>query len=262
MSLAEWAIRRLIIVIVATATVSAIGAGALGFFMGRNSSDDGPKASADPEPVSDVPTAAPPTGTPAVVVPPSSEATAAPAAGDSPIGAPTRVNQFGVPVGYPHTEAGAISACGNYFTAYNTPTNRTTDRIHEFFRSISIPTSADMLANGILEVDRANAAALGVPSIQDPSVNFDARPIGYQVESSSESEVKILVWATISFGVYDSTDPNKQAQSRWGSDRCQLSWDQDDWKLLNADDGPDGPLLRSRSAGEYRNFIMAGGPKE
>ncbi|WP_230204972.1 hypothetical protein [Parafrankia elaeagni] len=258
MSLTEWAFGRLIIVIVATATVTAIGAGGIGYVAGRHSSDSGPRTPADSDPAPEQSAEDPPE-TPAVAVSPTSEVPVA--ASDGPVGGPTRVNEFGVPVGYPHTEAGAISACGNYFTAYNNVTNRAEDRIRGFFGSISDQTSVETLASGILQVDEENAATLGVTSIQDPQVNFDARPLGYQIQSSSESDATIFVWGAISLGVYDSVDPIRQAQVRWGSEICQVRWQEDDWKLIDADDGPDGPLLHSRNAGEFRDFVMAGGPQ-
>ncbi|WP_076829973.1 hypothetical protein [Frankia sp. CcI49] len=258
-SLAEWAFGRLIVVIVAASTVTAVGVGTVAFFIGRQSVDTSPEASASAEPNPVVPSAQASAAPTAVVPTPDDVPTPTGEAG--PVGAPTRVNEFGVPVGYPHTSSGAISACGNYYTAYNNRANRSQEKIREFFSSIADPRSVETLASGILRVDQENAAILGVPSIQDPLVNFDARPLGYQIEASSDSEAKILVWGAISLGVYDSADPVKQAQVRWGSEICQVRWQQDDWKLINADDGPDGPLLHSRSAGDFKEFVVAGGPQ-
>ncbi|TCJ35416.1 hypothetical protein [Parafrankia sp. BMG5.11] len=257
MSLAEWAIRRLIIVIVATATVSAIGAGALGFFMGRNSSDDGPKASADPEPVSDVPTEAPPTGTPAVVVPPSSEATAAPAAGDSPIGAPTRVNQFGVPVGYPHTEAGAISACGNYIAATSMARNREHTRSHDLILSISDEETAKRLSDLLSGIDAETAKNFGVPSVISPQFTLNHRVIGYRVSNFNGGESKVEVLSAIAAGV-SGESPNLQPAMHWGTDICTINWDGSDWKLRDVSGGVEGHAMTERSSEAFERFALSG----
>ncbi len=65
-------------------------------------------------------------------------------------GMPTRINEFGIPVGYPHTEAGAISACGNYVAAYVDRRNRDTYQIKKVFNEISITGVAEKLSERII----------------------------------------------------------------------------------------------------------------
>ncbi|WP_084647221.1 RodZ family helix-turn-helix domain-containing protein [Parafrankia discariae] len=256
MSLAEWAIRRLIIVIVATATVSAVGAGAFGFFVGRNSSDDGSKASADPEPTSSVPTEAPPTGAPDVVVPPSSDATTAPAA-DSPIGAPTRVNEFGVPVGYPHTEAGAISACGNYIAATSITRNREHTRSHDLILSISDEETAKRLSDLLAEIDAETAKNFGVPSVISPQFTLNHRVIGYRVSNFSGEESKVEVLSAIAAGV-SGASPDLQPAMHWGTDICTINWDGSDWKLRDVSGGVEGHAMTERSSEAFERFALSG----
>lgn len=261
-SLTELATRRLGLFLGGTCLVTAIAAGSAGVAIGQHTSgggssgkDDGgtgvPSATSQPSPSATVVT----------VIPSATSAgadnTAAPA-GALP-GAPSRVNEFGIPVGYPHTEPGAISACGNYVSAYSDVRNREPSRIKAIFSSISLPSVADKFASQIVDIDKKNAGTYAVPSINDPSVNFVSRVLGYKINSASRDTVAIDVWSATSFGIYGSQDPDLQPQTRWGSDACTVQWSNGDWKLSEAGDGPTGPLMTDRPAEDFKQYAFVGG---
>ena len=256
-SLTEWATRRLIIVIVGTAAVTGVGATAFGRYVIPAQPDGEAGNPAAPAPV----VVSPPTGeTPVVVPEPTEDAAeeAQPTEEGSPFGAPTRLNEFGIPVGYPRTEAGAISACGNYVAAYGKVQNREPSRVHEVFRSIALPSAAERLANLIIEIDRENNETLGIDSLNSPNLNFNTRAAGYAVDSYSPDKARITIWWAVGIGVYGSPDPQVAPRQGWGTDYCELEWNSGDWKLADAGDGPAGPQITERGAERFGHFVLVG----
>ncbi len=173
---------------------------------------------------------------------------------------PTRTNEFGIPVGYPHTEAGAISACGNYVAAYSFARNREPSRIHAVLTSISETTVVSKLANRIIEVDKKNSTSYGATSINDPKISFNSRILGFEVQQKTLDTVTVSIWSSASFGAYENTDVNLLPQARWGTDICAVTWFNNDWKITDANDGPGGPVITERAAEGYQRFTYVGGP--
>ncbi len=191
--------------------------------------------------------------------PPQTPATATPAGRGLP-GMPTRTNEFGIPVGYPHTEAGAISACGNYVAAYSFARNREPSHIHAVLTSISETAAASKLADRIIEVDKKNATSFGATSINDPKISFNSRILGFEVQQKTLDAVTVSIWSSASFGAYENADVNLLPQVRWGTDTCVVHWLGDDWKIVDANDGPGGPFITERAAEGYQRFTYVGGP--
>ncbi|MEX5632076.1 hypothetical protein [Parafrankia sp. FMc2] len=254
MSLTEWAFGRLIIVIVATAAVTAIGAGGIGYVAGRHSSDSGPRTPADSEPVPEQSAEAAPE-TPAVAVSPTSEVPVA--ASDGPVGGPTRVNEFGVPVGYPHTEAGAISACGNYIAVTSVARNREQSRSRDVIMSISDEATAARLSKLLTDIDSETARNFGVPSILAPQFLMNHRVFGYRISDHRENESRIEVLSAIGAGLAEGP-PNLRPSMHWGTDVCTIAWDGSDWKLRDVSGGGEGHAMTERSSESFERFALAG----
>ena len=159
---------RLVLVIALVGVAGVIGGTVVGYFVLP------PRDSGEP------PTEGRDGAQPTLV--PSVPADGTPAEGGFP-GAPTRINEFGVPVGYPRTEAGAVSACGNYVSAYSDVRNREPTRIRQLFQSIALPSNAEPLAEQIIAVDERNAQDYSTTSVLSPAVNFNVRVAGYSVDS-------------------------------------------------------------------------------
>nr|MDT0666108.1 hypothetical protein [Micromonospora sp. DSM 115978] len=173
-------------------------------------------------------------------------------------GAPTRINEFGVPVGYPRTEAGAVSACGNYVSAYSDVRNREPSRIRELFQSIALSSNADSLADQIIAVDESNAQQYQTSSVLSPEVNFNVRVAGYSLDSYSDDEAVVTVWGISSFGIYGRSDRETAPRQGWGTDECNVSWQDEDWRIVSAGDGPGGPEIIDRDADNFGRFILLG----
>jgi hypothetical protein len=223
-----------------------------GYVLGHNvlpPPDDGGNAEnvPSPKPAAGATTVS---GRPPVVAAPGTAASAFP-------GAPTRVNEFGVPVGYPRTQAGAVSACGNYVSAYTSTANREPSRIRELFRSFSLGSESENFANRIVEADAETANNFGVQSVNSPELGFVLRVVGFRIDSFIAEEATVLVWSVASVGIYGGP-PRLVPQEHWGTDICTVRWAGGDWKLLRASNGPDGPLSTERGATAFQQFVLVG----
>jgi hypothetical protein len=257
-SVTEWATRRLILVIIAAAVVTTAVALPVGILIGRNSTSDD-----DRQPLgASTPSASLPPATASVTVVPSPTSdgvdhTAEPA-GALP-GAPSRVNQFGIPVGYPHSQAGAISACGNYVSAYSDVRNREPSRIRQVLNSIATGDAAKLVSDRIIKSDEENVKATGVNSINDPNLNFNLRVVGFSIKNSSSDSSTVSIWSVGGIGMYGESGEST-AKEIWGSDDCSVRWVSDDWRLSAAVDGPGGPTITQRPGENFRRFSYIGGP--
>ncbi len=258
--------RRLVGLLVATGAVTVTA----GILIGRYAIPSSHSVSIQGQPpprIDSRPTSAASNTTSPTVVPgtsPTGSGTTAPPAahptGQIP-GMPTRINEFGIPVGYPHTEAGAISACGNYVAAYVDRRNRDASQLKKIFGSISTPEAVDKLTDQINSADSTTAKNLGLTSINSPDMLFNIRPLGYSVKSFDSNRITISVWSTAAVGSYSNKE-NTTPQQSWGTDICTVTWQDGDWKLSNAGDGPNGPSLTERAAEGIGRFIYIGRPAE
>jgi hypothetical protein len=173
-------------------------------------------------------------------------------------GVPSRINELGIPVGYPHTEAGAISACANYSSAWGDVHNREPSRIKAVFNAIAVPESATRLANKIIENDKEIIKVYGQSSIEAPGLNFNTRSAGYATRSYNENSADITIWGIVGLGLYGSKDPKLAPRQGWGTDYCSLSWNAGDWKVTDASDGPSTPDINERAAEGFHRFILVG----
>ncbi|WP_250293042.1 hypothetical protein [Frankia sp. CiP1_Cm_nod1] len=262
---ADWPMRRPVGLLVAAGAVTMTAGILIGRYAIPSSPSVGiqgqPPPRVDTRPTATAPNTARPTVIPATTPPGSGSTvppTAHPAAGQIP-GMPTHINEFGIPVGYPHTEAGAISACGNYVAAYVDRRNRNASQIKKIFDSISISEVADKLSNQIVSADSITAKNFGLTSINSPDMLLNIRPLGYSIKSSSSNQVTVSVWSVAGIGSYDNKASFAPQQS-WGTDICTVTWQDDDWKLSNAGDGSNGPSLTERAAEGIERFIYIGRP--
>ncbi len=173
-------------------------------------------------------------------------------------GLPIRTNEFGIPIQYPRTEQGAISACANYVSAYSDERNREPTRTKEIFRSIATndPT-ADRISTRLIDARNKTAKNFGVTSINSPNFRLSYRILGYKVSEYKLDGARIYIWLNASAGTSDG-GPDNKPQNFWGTDLCSLSWNGSDWKLSDASDGPNGPDPAEQRSEEFRSFLLIG----
>jgi hypothetical protein len=240
----------------AGAVVAALILMSAGFLLGRLSNQGGHGGNGSAAAPATTPAQAPASPLPSAdeTVPPVTGA----AAGLP--GTPTRHNTLGIPVGYPHSRAGAVSACANYVSAYANVRNREPARIRALFRSIALPNVADRLSGALIAIDTQNAKSYGVTSLTSPQVDFNLRVVGYQVRSYTDANSTVAIWSTGGVGLYGSGDDNRKPRQAWGTDICSVSWSGGDWRLADARDGPAEPAITDRAAEGMGRFVYVGGP--
>ncbi len=261
--LMESVARRLIIIIVATGTVSVIGGLVIGRYVipDKGASPDtasvAPAATPSTAPTSSPPAASP---TPTLVPKPDSAGGGSPdaASGSQVPGLPTRINEFGIPVGYPHNKSGAVSACANYVAGYLDPSNREPTRLREVFRSVTTqPSAADRISQRLVESNNGTAKNFDVSSVNSPNFLFRYRILGYAIDNFGSDEAKIRIWLNTNAGNLNGS-PNFKPRDFWGTDLCSVNWNGSDWKLSDSDDGPDGPDPAEQRSEEFNSFLLIG----
>ncbi|MCK9924960.1 hypothetical protein MXD61_24355 [Frankia sp. AgPm24] len=262
---AEIVARRLIIIVVTASALSALA----GVVIGRYGLPYNPKspdtASVQPSPSSGT-TPTPQVSASTQVLVPAASATAAPdgsAADRSQVpGIPTRINQYGIPVGYPRTQAGAVSACANYDAINGSLRNREPTLIRNMYGSIATPDAAKKISDIIISNDKESAKAYGVPSIQTPNFTLIGRATGYSVQAYDENEAKVTIWGIIGFGIYGNSNPDLAPREGWGTDDCRVIWSDGDWRLADASDGPASPDITERAAEGFKEFLLVGAGRD
>ncbi|MCM3885942.1 hypothetical protein [Frankia sp. R82] len=258
----ETVARRLIIIIVTTSTVGVL----TGVVIGRYAIPNNPK-SPDTASVAPLPTpTGPATTAPTATLVPSPEPTTAtpeqPSDSTSQIpGLPTRINQLGIPVGYPHSEAGAVSACANYVAAYTKDDNREPTRLHQVLRSISISNeSADKLSQRLIDANAGTAKNFSIQSVYSPNFRLSFTVLGYKAAAYKSDRNTVTIWLNAVAGVING-NPDLQPRDFWGTDLCTIDWNGSDWRISDVNDGPDGPDPAEQRSEEFRRFLPIGAGK-
>ncbi|MEO3753583.1 hypothetical protein [Streptomyces sp. B6B3] len=139
----------------------------------------------------------------------------------------------GVPVGYPHTEAGAVQAAVNYQVARSSaayfvdPATR-----HRVIDAMVTVESRETLTRNE-DVGMAQALfSLGIDSGNADGDTLVARaaPLGTRIDSYSEQVATVEVWMAGLIGVTDERAPLPVSAS-WSTYTLTLQWQNDDWKL-------------------------------
>jgi hypothetical protein len=138
-----------------------------------------------------------------------------------------------VPLGYPHTTTGAVSAAAAFMTQIASTLDP--DRAAAVFRLTADPSYGDAPQLGGQGV-ASERAQLGLPAAgpvpAGVSVVFD--PAEYQIRDLSASRVTVLLLAD-----YVITLPGQGTQARVGVYPLGMHWSGGDWKILAAEPGVD-----------------------
>jgi hypothetical protein len=152
----------------------------------------------------------------------------------------------GVPVGWDHSEAGAVGAATNY-TAALASTELMFDAAR---RDAAVDTVAAPQAREQLRRDLENQAKLVASSffgLEDADkalaqmvaskVVFQTIPVRYHLDAYDGSHARVTIWQTGVGGYQDSSLPPQEA---WGMTTVLLQWIDNDWKETGATvrDGP------------------------
>jgi hypothetical protein len=190
-------------------------------------------------------------------------ARAAPAA--TPRG-PLSRNSAGVIVGYSHDQEGAVAAAGNYTAALYIQKNRTHSRELTVLTSIAAtPADAARMAGDFSSEDAALAKLLDVADLQTPGVIAYGHPLGYRVESVTDTAATIDVYVAGGQGMADApSDSSATGETFYEVDQVQLVWrstaggpaGHGDWQMSNWSHlvQNNGPELATVAAQGYLPF--------
>jgi hypothetical protein len=187
-------------------------------------------------------------------------------------GAGPRRFEHGVPVGYQHSEQGAVAAAANYVKVLSS-----TLVLDQASRRKAVDTIAAPEARGRLQraFDRdigLLAKGLGVTggSADAGTVLLRAVPVGWRVEKYSGDRATVAIWITSVGGSLGDPPRGMPVREVWGTTTVQLRWVDGDWKQLDSTitDGPvpiadaAPPTEASRlipQAQEFKEFTYAPG---
>lgn len=152
----------------------------------------------------------------------------------------------GVPVGWDHSEAGAVGAATNYTAALASSELMFDDarraaavgtvaagQVRERLRR-DLEDQAKVIAASFFGLQDADKALAQL----DPSkVIFQTIPVRYHLDAYDGTHARVTIWQTGIGGYQDSSLPPQEA---WGMTTVQLQWIDQDWKETAATvrDGP------------------------
>ncbi|WP_179277045.1 hypothetical protein [Actinoplanes regularis] len=146
----------------------------------------------------------------------------------------------GVRVGYPHTQAGAVSAAIEYVT--QATSNLDLQRAVTIGETITDGSygPSDVFAEGPMSIRKALGVATTGPVPAGASVVTS--PAAYQVRDASRDSVTVLVLAYLTV-----RSQNSGIRSQVAVFPIQLVWSDGDWKdTKRADSAPDYAQLRTQ----------------
>lgn len=152
----------------------------------------------------------------------------------------------GVPVGWDHSEAGAVGAATNYTAALaSSDLMFDADRRAAAVDTVAAPQARQRLARDL--EDQAKLVAASFFGIEDAEaalakvvaskVVFQTIPVRYRLDAYDGASARVSIWQTGVGGYQDSSLPPQEA---WGLTTVQLQWIDNDWKETGATvtDGP------------------------
>ncbi|MEV4872834.1 hypothetical protein [Streptomyces syringium] len=180
-------------------------------------------------------------------------------AGGSGPGAKASSVKSGVPVGYPHTKAGAAAAAVNYQVARSSPGYFTDEALrHQVLKTVMTSGAVahqqaqdDQTAKGLM-------ASLGVTAQTAPDMVMRAASLGTSMRSYSNDTATVRVWMSEVVGV--PTEKSKMPVSgTYSTYTLILQWEDSDWKvaMIDSADGPTPLVAPDQSASSTEDMRLA-----
>jgi hypothetical protein len=155
----------------------------------------------------------------------------------------------GVPVGYAHTQAGAVAAATNYLETYFGPLVTQPDKYRAAVNEMADPDTRNTL-NKLADGNLTGQASYMTYAAQGRAVVHRVVPLAYSVRQYSSASAQVSIWAETLLAV----DGVLSLREGWATTTVTTQWATGDWKLSNiptAAGGPDssfGPVPTSVQA--------------
>jgi hypothetical protein len=155
----------------------------------------------------------------------------------------------GVPVGYQHSEKGAVAAAANYATVLSSTLILDRSKRRAAIEALAAP---EALARQQRAWDQAVVLlrkGLGVTdgAAQDGTVLLRAVPVGWRLEEYTGNRATVAIWVTSVLGALGGSPDGVPVREAWGTTTVELRWVDGDWKLLDTTN-TDGPRPIADSA--------------
>jgi hypothetical protein len=152
---------------------------------------------------------------------------------------PWRVEN-GVPVGYAHTQEGAVAAATNYVMVKDGPLNAQPDK---YLAAIDVMAAPDAKAKLRTDAEKGLAAwqtVFGLTSAaqQGRAVTFRTVPLSYHVDRYDGRTSKVSIWEEL----FVAIDGARALQETWATTAYTVEWTDGDWRLASVDGGSEGPV--------------------
>jgi len=165
--------------------------------------------------------------------------------------------QAGVPIGFPHTPAGAAEAVAGYQRAFATPAILRPGVLRARIEAVAAPDYVQtMLGANSPGEQRIAAGPIGQGARAGLRTLYAAVPIGYRIESYSPARARVLTWGFTLLGNDSAVEP----AAYFGLTHTELIWNGGRWRIAETRAGfgptpklatPPGPL------GGYRVMDLA-----
>jgi hypothetical protein len=155
----------------------------------------------------------------------------------------------GVPVGYQHSEQGAVAAAANYARVLSSTMMLDRSRRHAAIEALAAPEALGRQQRAWDQAVALLTKGLGVTdgAATDGTVLLRAVPVGWRLEEYTGDRATVAIWVTSVLGALGGPPNGVPVREAWGTTTVELRWVDGDWKQLRATN-KDGPVPIADSA--------------
>ena len=148
----------------------------------------------------------------------------------------------GVPVGYQHSEQGAVAAAANYATVLASTLILDPSRRRAAIAALAAPETLGRQQRAFDQAVASLRKGLGVTdgSALDGTVLLRAVPVGWRLKEYTGDRATVAIWVTSVLGALGTPPDGVPVREAWGTTTVKLRWVDGDWKQLQTTttDGP------------------------
>ena len=148
----------------------------------------------------------------------------------------------GVPVGYQHSEQGAVAAAANYARVLSSTLILDPSRRRAAIEALAAPETLGRQQRAFDQAVASLRKGLGVTdgSALDGTVLLRAVPVGWRLKEYTGDRATVAIWVTSVLGALGTPPDGVPVREAWGTTTVKLRWVDGDWKQLQTTttDGP------------------------
>jgi len=148
----------------------------------------------------------------------------------------------GVPVGYQHSEQGAVAAAANYARVLSSTLILDPSRRRAAIEDLAAPETLGRQQRAFDQAVASLRKGLGVTdgSALDGTVLLRAVPVGWRLKEYTGDRATVAIWVTSVLGALGTPPDGVPVREAWGTTTVKLRWVDGDWKQLQTTttDGP------------------------